>query len=264
MSLPLHPFSDNMMKHLFTPPGEQALSTVMGLRPLLAFDFDGTLAPIVARPDDARVSAAIAQQLRQLATVLPVAIVTGRSVADVTPRLGFQPHYVVGNHGAEDPLDPAPPHVSPSLDALRLRLADAGPALAAAGVSIEDKGYSLALHYRLARDRDQAEATIEALMRSLEPGLEAFGGKCVVNVVDRTAPDKGDAVTRLVERSGASAAVFVGDDLNDESVFVRAPAHWLTVRIGRDDPRSRAAYFLDGHAEMALFLGMMLNVLSPP
>ena len=258
------PVPDMMMKHLFTPPGEQALATVMGLRPLLAFDFDGTLAPIVARPDDARVSAAIAQQLRQLATLCPVAIVTGRSVADVTPRLGFEPHFVVGNHGAEDPLDPAPPHQSPSLDALRLRLADAGPALAAAGVSIEDKGFSLALHYRLARDRDQAQATIDALMQPLEPGLEAFGGKCVVNVVDTTAPDKGDAVARLVARSGVAAAVFVGDDLNDESVFVRAPPHWLTVRIGRDDPRSRAAFFLDGHAEMALFLGMMLNALSSP
>jgi trehalose 6-phosphate phosphatase len=256
--------NDSAMKHLFTPPGEQALATVMGLRPLLAFDFDGTLAPIVARPDDARVSSAIAQQLRQLSLLCPVAIVTGRSVADVAPRLGFDPHFVVGNHGAEDPLDTSPPHVSPSLDALRMRLASAGPMLASAGVSIEDKRYSLALHYRLARDRDAAQAAIETLLHTIEPGLATFGGKCVVNVVDTEAPDKGDAVVRLVERSGVAAAVFVGDDVNDESVFVRAPPHWLTVRIGRDDPKSRAAYFLDGHAEVALFLGMMLNVLSAP
>jgi len=252
------------MKHLFTPSGEQALATVMALRPLLAFDFDGTLAPVVARPDDARVSTAIAQQLRQLAHLCPVAIVTGRSVADVAPRLGFEPHFVIGNHGAEDPLDTAPPHTSPSLDALRLRLAAAGPMLASAGVSIEDKRYSLALHYRLARDRDAAQVTIDALLKTIEPGLATFGGKCVVNVVDTFAPDKGDAVMRLVGRAGTAAAVFVGDDVNDESVFVQAPPHWLTVRIGRDDPRSRAAYFLDGHAEVALFLGMMLNVLSAP
>jgi len=252
------------MKHLFTPPGEQALHTVMALRPLLAFDFDGTLAPIVARPDDARVSSAIAQQLRQLATMCPVAIVTGRSVADVAQRLGFEPHFIVGNHGAEDPLDTSPPHTSPSLDALRQRLAAAGPALAAAGVSIEDKRFSLALHYRLARDRDAAQAAIDQLLGTLEPGLETFGGKCVMNVVDTQAPDKGDAVVKLVERTGTAAAVFVGDDVNDEAVFVRAPPHWLTVRIGRDDPKSRAAYFLDGHAEVALFLGMMLNALSAP
>ncbi|MNU05762.1 hypothetical protein D3C72_2506770 [compost metagenome] len=71
-------------------------------------------------------------------------------------------------------------------------------------------------------------------------------------------------MVKLVERTGTQAAVFVGDDVNDEAVFVRAPPHWLTVRIGRDDPRSRAAYFLDGHAEVALFLGMMLNALSTP
>jgi len=252
------------MKHLFSPPGEHALAAVMAMRPLLAFDFDGTLAPIVARPDDARVSAAIAQQLRQLSALCPVAIVTGRSVADVAQRLGFEPHYIVGNHGAEDPLDTAPPHRSPPLDALRARLAAAGPQLAAAGVSIEDKRFSLALHYRLARDRDAAQSAIDAMLANLDPALDTFGGKCVVNVVDRTAPDKGDAVVRLVERSGVQAAVFVGDDVNDESVFIRAPAHWLTVRIGRDDPRSRAAYFLDGHAEVALFLGMMLNALSAP
>ena len=252
------------MKHLFTPAGDQALATVMALRPLLAFDFDGTLAPIVARPDDARVSAAIAQQLRQLAHLCPVAIVTGRSVADVAPRLGFEPDFVIGNHGAEDPLDTSSPQGSPSLDALRLRLAAAGPMLASAGVSIEDKRYSLALHYRLARDRDAAQAAIDTLLQAIEPGLVTFGGKCVVNVVDTLAPDKGDAVLRLVERAGTAAAVFVGDDVNDESVFVRAPPHWLTIRIGRDDPRSRAAYFLDGHAEVAMFLGMMLNVLSAP
>ena len=94
------------MKHLFTTEGEIALQAVMRLRPLLAFDFDGTLAPIVARPDEARVAEAVSRGLAALARDLPVAIITGRSVADVRPRLGFAPHYVIGNHGAEDPVEP--------------------------------------------------------------------------------------------------------------------------------------------------------------
>lgn len=252
------------MKHLFTHAGEQALASVLALQPLLAFDFDGTLAPIVARPDDARVSAAIAQQLKQLARLRPVAIVTGRTVADVMPRLGFEPHYIIGNHGAEDPYsgEPSTLAVGAGLDALRQRVVRMAYDLSSAGVTVEDKQFSMALHYRLARDRDLALACIQKLLEGLGDDLQTFGGKCVVNVVMANAPDKGDAVLGLVQRSGVQAAVFVGDDLNDEAVFERAAPHWLTVRIGRDYPRSRANYFLDGHAEVALFLRMMLSQLN--
>src|SRR5207253_731178 len=91
------------MKHLFDPEGRRALQAALQARPLLAFDFDGTLAPIVERADDARVAAEDAQRLDALSRLRPVAVVTGRSVADVTRRLGFSPQFVVGNHGAEDP-----------------------------------------------------------------------------------------------------------------------------------------------------------------
>jgi trehalose 6-phosphate phosphatase len=250
------------MKNLFTPIGEQALANALALKPLLAFDFDGTLAPIVARPEDARVSAAVAQQLKQLALLRPVAIVTGRTVADVTPRLGFEPHYVIGNHGAEDPWCPASPAGHEALDKLREHLQHHRETLTQAGVTIEDKQFSMALHYRLARDRSQALACIDHTLANLGNQLKTFGGKCVVNVVEANAPDKGDAVHRLVQRAGVQSAVFVGDDLNDEAVFEKTLPHWLTIRIGRDYPPSKATYFLDSHAEVALFLHRMINQLQ--
>jgi trehalose 6-phosphate phosphatase len=250
------------VKHLLEREGRQALAALMRARPLLAFDFDGTLAPIVARPDDARVSAAVSQRLARLAQLCPVAIVTGRSVADVEPRLGFVPHYIVGNHGAEDPERGEGGAEASAFDALRARIAAQADDLQRAGIRIEDKQYSLALHYRLAKDRDQALARIEHLLAGLDRRLATFGGKCVVNVVVAGAPDKGDAVVALVERCGAGAALFVGDDVNDEAVFARAAPNWLTVRIGRDDPTSRAAYFLDSHAEVATLLEAMLALLE--
>ena len=250
------------MKHLFSNTGQQALQQVLRLRPLMAFDFDGTLAPIVARPDDARVSSAISHRLRHIAEHLPVAIVTGRRVADVADRLGFEPQFIVGSHGAEDPQAETAQALIEALGGLRARLAARTAQTQAAGVFVEDKAYSIALHFRLARDRAAAESLIEDLLRDLEPDLRAFGGKCVVNVVPRQAPDKGDAVVSLVARTGSQAAVFVGDDLNDEPVFERAPPHWLTVRIGRDDPHSRAEYFLDSHAEMATLLQEVVEFLN--
>lgn len=130
--------------------------------------------------------------------------------------------------------------------------------LAHGGVVVEDKRFSLALHYRVAEDKGAALLCIEELLQGIEPALKRFGGKCVVNVMAAGLPDKGDALAELVRRANAGSAVFVGDDVNDEAVFMRAEPHWLTVRIGRDDPLSRAMFFLDSDAELALMLQRML------
>jgi trehalose 6-phosphate phosphatase len=255
------------MQHLFHHEGEAALAAALRQRPLLAFDFDGTLAPIVAQPDQARISQAVSARLKALATQLPLAIVTGRTVDDVRGRLGFEPLYIVGNHGAEDPLDPVDPAAASVLAAalapLRLRLHEQQARLADAGVVVEDKGASLALHYRLSRQRERAQALIGELLTPPHPGWRVFGGKMVVNIVPRQAPDKAFAVHALVARSGAACAVFAGDDVNDEPVFESAPPHWLTVRIGRCERHSAARFFLDSPSEMAMLLERMLALLPP-
>lgn len=251
------------MQHLFTPDGEAMLAATLRQRPLLAFDFDGTLAPIVARPDDARISRGVSDRLRALSRLLPVAIVTGRSVADLRSKLDFEPAYVVGNHGAETGFAGAVgAGPAPVLDPLRAALRRRASELEALGVTVEDKQLSIALHYRLSRQRAQALATIEAVLAPFDGSLHVFAGKMVVNVSPADAPNKSDAVHALVAHCGARCAVFAGDDINDEPVFDAAPAHWLTVRVGRDDPASRARYFLDGPNEMALLLERMLGWLS--
>jgi trehalose 6-phosphate phosphatase len=249
------------MKHLFQARGRAALMQTLARRPLLAFDFDGTLAPIVPTPDEARVPPVESERLARLTHLRPVAVITGRSVEDVAPRLGFVPQFVVGNHGAEDPGAANALDMS-ALEAFRRRLAREAELLTGCGVEVEDKGYSMALHYRRAPDRSAAQRCIEALLRELEPGLHFFGGKLVANVVVAGAPDKGDAVAALVARAHADAALFVGDDINDEAVFARAEPDWLTVRIGRDDPLSKADFFLDSHADMAELLQLLLDILG--
>jgi trehalose 6-phosphate phosphatase len=247
------------MKRLFTPEGEAALAETMSRQPLLAFDFDGTLAPIVARPDDARVPPAVAHRLQRLASRLPVAIVSGRQVQDVRRRLLFAPWRIVGNHGAEDEHHSPADRDAAALAPLRERLAAANGALREAGVTIEDKGLSIALHYRLAADRPTALHVITRLLSGLPPVLSVFGGKMVVNVVAAWARDKAQAMVELVAASGADAAVFVGDDVNDEPVFARGEPSWLTVRVGHDDPTSQARYFLDSAADLPRLLDRMFE-----
>lgn len=245
------------MPHLLRSGGEAALAAALRRSPLLAFDFDGTLAPIAATPGQVRVSRSVSGKLRRLCARLPVAVVSGRSVADLSTRLDFEPRFVVGNHGAEMHAEAAQER-SGELDEARRLLALQAQALSRLGVSVEDKGLSLALHYRLSRSPEQARAAIRQLLQPLQQRYRTFGGKMVENVMPLDAADKSRAVHELVRMSGAGCAVFIGDDVNDEPVFESAPDGWLTVRVGREDPTSRAAYFLDSTAEVALVLDRML------
>jgi len=249
------------MNSVFSTAGRAALGATLRNEPLLAFDFDGTLAPLVARPDAAQVPPALASRMVRLGRLRPVAIVTGRSVVDIRQRLGFPVAYIAGNHGAEVPgtgsvLDPF------ALDPARERIELAASTLRAAGVQVEDKRYSLALHYRQASDRVRALALIDELLSGLPAAIRMVPGRMVRNLVLADAPDKGDAVIDITRRAGCGSAFFVGDDANDETVFAKALPDWLTVRVGRDDAQSAARFFLEGHGEVAGLLDCMLDVLE--
>lgn len=240
--------------HILGPAGVEALNHTLAQRPLLAFDFDGTLAPIVARPDLARVPAAVSERLRLVAARLPVAIVTGRALEDLRQRLDFEPRYLLGSHGAENPQEPPSPAWVGAMALAREWLAPWRGELESLGVSIEDKRSSMALHYRLAPDPAWARQRLAQILRTAPPALQTFGGKRVFNIVPAHAPDKADAVLMLVAQAGASTAIFVGDDLNDEPVFRRAPAQWLTIRVGRASRHTLASYRLNGVSEMPQLL----------
>ena len=252
-----------VLRPLLGQQGLAALTTLVRSPALFAFDFDGTLAPIRPRPDDVQVSATIALRLDKLARVRPVAIVTGRRIADVRERLGFVPSWIVGNHGAEDDGDPdAAARAHDALDALRERLRARAQGLSGAGVAIEDKGQSLALHFRTAPDREAASALIEDVLAGFTASLHVFGGKLVYNAVAADAPDKAVAVQRLIARAGVQTAFFAGDDVNDEPVFAAAQPGWVTVRIGCERRASAARFCIDGPHEMAGVLDRILTLVG--
>ena len=255
------------MQHLFSDSGLAMLAITLRAEPLMGFDFDGTLAPIVARPDDVQIPSRVAEHLRIVAAELPVAVITGRAIADVRSRLGFKPAYVIGNHGGEDETDPPGSDARRAvLEPVRHQLLERRGALLACGVGIEDKGQSIALHYRLSPMRKQARMLIEAILAPYASSLHIFPGKMVVNVTGLHAPDKGDAMRQLVARSGARSAFFAGDDINDEPVFEAALPNWMTVRVGHAISTSRARFHIDGHDDVILMLERIVALLGskPP
>lgn len=250
------------MQNIFSPAGRRALRGAMVRRALLAFDYDGTLAPIVATPELATTPLGVARRLARLASRRPVAIITGRTIADVRPRLGFRPHAIIGSHGAEWGCE-GEATAAAQLDGVRATLAAHGDELQRLGVQIEDKRLSLALHYRGARDAVRAQRRIEEVLAPAGDTVEVFDGKRVVNVVPSGAPDKGQALLRLVAASGVDSAVFLGDDVNDEAVFRIAPPDWLTIRIGVASARcSSAAFYLDTQCLMPLLLQEMIDLVD--
>lgn len=217
---------------------------------LVALDYDGTLAPITDDPFRAVMQAQTRQLLARLSQRRHSVVITGRSRRDALRLLdGIEGVEVIGNHGMESAR-------MTSVDVLELvagwKGALAAPVAAIAGASLEDKGYSLTVHYRLAADPAQAGASVRAIAGQL-PGARLIGGKCVLNIVPANAPDKGAAVLAELRRAGAARAIFVGDDVTDEDVFRLEHPGILSVRVGRSTS-SRARYFLAHRGEVDTLL----------
>jgi trehalose 6-phosphate phosphatase len=227
------------MGWLLSPGDAGVVLEIARTRPLLAFDFDGTLAPIVEDRGAAALRRETRALLRAAALLYPCAVISGRARADVAARLDGVPLVgVVGCHGAE-------PGFGPLDRTLERRVASWGGALEGAlrgcvGVEIEDKRFGIAIHYRRARVWRDAERRALAAAGAL-PGATVLRGRAVVNVLPREAPTKGDAVAALCERLGARRAVYVGDDRTDEAAF-RSDAVALPIKIGAGP--SAAAHWL--------------------
>lgn len=197
---------------------------------LVALDFDGTLAPVVPRPEDARPAAGAMEALAAVAEVVgTVAIVTGRPVATVlelsgaADASGLASLVVLGHYGLEQ-WDAATgrtesPEPSEGVAIARREL----PGLltgAPDGVRIEDKHHSLVVHTRNAAEPDAALAALVPQLNALgeRAGLESVPGRRVLELRP-PGVDKGGALRALVERRGARAVLFAGDDLGDLPAF---------------------------------------------
>ncbi len=250
------------MKQLLAAANRPVLWALASANAALVFDFDGTLAPYVDDPARARLPRRTRALLARTAARYPCAVISGRAQSDVARRLdGLSIDWIIGSHGVDWGWTPS--------DGERLAAQVAGwrrllaPLAHVPGVFVEDKRFSLAIHYRGAA----AKRRVFAVMRTLRPILDdahTYLGREVVNVVAANAPHKGAALLSLIERLRCDMAMYVGDDTTDEDVFALAdPARVLTVRVGMQRG-SRAGWYLRGQHEIDALLRVLLDARPRP
>jgi trehalose 6-phosphate phosphatase len=243
------------MRGLFSTAGLARMQQALSDKPLLAFDWDGTLVPIAARREHARIDRPTTELFRAVAARWPTAIVSGRSRTDLRVLArGLGPVTLIGNHGMEGGLpDPRRPAWRRRVKGWerQLRGLERMP-----GLLVEAKGLSLSIHYREAEDRGGARRSIDAALRAVE-GARLIVGKAVVNVLPIGAPDKGTSVRDLARRLGRQSIVFVGDDVTDEDAFrLAGQADLVAVRVGRWEG-SAAQWFIRTQADVVRLLTLL-------
>ncbi len=232
-------------------------------RLLVFLDFDGTLAPIVDRPERARLDAATREALMSLVLAgnIQVVILSGRSYVDLRARVGIDSLIYGADHGLEI-HGPGINFVDARALAVQQDLqtfleSHVGPNLGEfPGARLEAKALTASIHFRLCAESDVPElrAFLTEALRPFAGRLDLAEGKKVFEILPRTSWNKGAAAQWILMRPENYTALVLcfGDDRTDEDVF-RALPDAITVKIGRDAPTA-AKYRLDGPEQVQEFL----------
>ncbi len=245
-----------------------------GGTPAVFFDFDGTLSDIVNDPDAARPATGASEALQQLAKQCPVAILSGRDLADVSKRVGLPGIWYAGSHGFEltgpdgthhqnEGAAAAIPVLQRAAAQLREQL---GPI---PGVVVEHKRFGVAVHYRnAARDR-VGEVAAAVRNAGARDALRVTTGREVIELRPDLDWDKGKTLRWVMDHLGSQAGplmpIYLGDDITDEDAFdaVRADGVPILVRHNDDGDRATAALFaLASPAQVVVFAHQLAHQLS--
>ncbi|MDG2307627.1 MAG: trehalose-phosphatase [Candidatus Binatia bacterium] len=246
------------------PSALNAIDSLLGQRQQIAvfLDYDGTLTPIVSRPEDAVLSDGMRETVLSVAARYPVVIVSGRGRRNVEALVGIDGLGYVGSHGF-DILGPSGSSVAreiaanalPLLDTAEVELRQALEGIP--GALVERKRFGIAVHFRLVADAafGQIEQAVQNVL-STRDGLRRAEGKKVIELRPDVDWDKGCAVLWLLEELGLddAHAIHIGDDLTDETVFAAVADRGTGIFVGNDDRPTAATFRLDDTKQVGEFL----------
>ena len=233
-----------------------------GDRLAVFLDYDGTLTPIVSRPEDAWLSESMRQTLRSLAGRVPVAILSGRDLDDVRGRVLVDGIVYAGSHGFDiagagglrrQLGDVYLPVLSAAENELREALDDI------AGAQLERKYFSVAAHYRNVNENDAGTvaAAVEAVAAKHRE-LRRIDGKKVYELLPDIDWNKGKAVLWLLEtlevERGKALPIYIGDDRTDEDAFRALEKRGVAILVSEHPQATAANFCLNNPEEVERFL----------
>ncbi len=235
-------------------------------------DYDGTLTPIVARPELAVMSEDMRATVRKLAAVCPTAIVSGRGLSNVMKLVQLDELYYAGNHGFEiaSPDDSAILYEKGKefLSAVKAACRRIERGISGTdGAFVENKTYSLSVHYRLAAPEQvpEIERVVDDTLEDF-PNLQKRDGKMVFEIRPKMDWDKGKAVLWLLQvlhLDGPEVLpIYVGDDSTDEDAFRALKGRGLGILVSDSVRESAADYSLGDTEQTKQFLEMLTTILQ--
>ena len=249
---------------------QRLLERIRGQAVAMFLDYDGTLTPIVRRPEDALLSDRMRESVRRLATRCPVVIVSGRDRVTVEQLVEIDGIGYVGSHGF-DIVGPRESGIRREVGIEFLATLDEAEAdLAArlkdvAGALVERKKFTIATHYRLvaASQRARVETAVDAV-RHAHPSLRKDRGKAVFELRPDLKWDKGAAVVWLLEQLGLKRVVgiHIGDDVTDETLFEALAGRGFGIIVATDHRPTSAQFRLRDPDEVRQFLEWLAATLA--
>lgn len=233
--------------------GEQFTRRLAGRAPAVFLDYDGTLTPIVDRPQDAVISAAMREVVRALARRCTVCVVSGRDRAVVQELMGIDDLVVAGSHGFDiwDPRTGTVEHdAATGFEPLLAEVTDLLGVRTSSidGASVEPKRASVAVHYRLVplEQRSAVDAVLHEVLAAHPDELKVTPGKLVYEIQPKIDWDKGKAVLFLLAALHLDrpdvVALYLGDDITDEDAFRALSGRGVGIVVADPsaDPREAA------------------------
>ena len=259
------------MIHLFQAWGEVERKIRQASLLFLLLDYDGTLTPIVARPELAVCPPGVKSLLEKLrdSSRSQVAIISGRALEDLKKKVRVSGITYVGNHGLEME-NPAGVHRKKLSPQRQEELGRIGKDLEARlnripGIAFEDKGPILAVHHRNApRESGRfVQTAVEGALAGYPNRWQISTGKKVFEIRPQIEFGKGKTVRELLNRSSGTRPfpVYLGDDRSDEEAFVAIRGQGIPIFVGPEPASSAASFFLRDPSEVLDFLGRCKEIL---